>query len=263
MKTVRRQGFTLIELLVVIAIIAILAAILFPVFAKVREKARQTACASNMKQIDLALLEYVQDYNETYPSLGNNGGPQGFIGWSMMLQPYIKNYNIFTCPSNKNTNTYFNSSSGTSPAYPANGVVNDYGANYTYAQSPLNTPYGGLFAYQTGPGVEVSQVKSPSNCIAIAEMANNSFYFQVQLDVTSQAGAQYSPLFAGHTGFSNYSFADGHVKALVPFATVGPNDGGSGQENMWTIDNVDFNTGNPSLLPTVKSNLSLATKAGQ
>jgi len=73
-----RLGFTLIELLVVIAIIAILAAILFPVFAKVREKARQTACLSNQKQLGLAVMQYVQDYDESYPACAF----QGYAGWA-------------------------------------------------------------------------------------------------------------------------------------------------------------------------------------
>src|SRR5471030_2646577 len=82
----RTQGFTLIELLVVIAIIAILAAILFPVFAQAREKARQITCVSNEKQIDLAVLMYAQDYDETYPIAWGFEGP-----WYQTIDPYIKN----------------------------------------------------------------------------------------------------------------------------------------------------------------------------
>jgi len=96
-----RRGFTLIELLVVIAIIAILAAILFPVFARAREKARQTSCLSNIKQIGLGMQMYAQDYDETMPSglycNWTSGGPYGCHG--MVLQPYIKNLNILECPS--------------------------------------------------------------------------------------------------------------------------------------------------------------------
>jgi prepilin-type N-terminal cleavage/methylation domain-containing protein/prepilin-type processing-associated H-X9-DG protein len=103
------RAFTLIELLVVIAIIAILAAILFPVFAQAREKARQTSCLSNMKQIGLGLIQYVQDYDETYPTAyfhnnfscagGCSGTSQGYTHWSFLTQPYIKANNIWLCPS--------------------------------------------------------------------------------------------------------------------------------------------------------------------
>src|SRR5471030_2089327 len=94
--SITRSGFTLIELLVVIAIIAILAAILFPVFAKVREKARQTSCASNEKQIGLALLQYVQDADEAYPSsyYGSKTAPSDSganYKWMDAIYPYIKN----------------------------------------------------------------------------------------------------------------------------------------------------------------------------
>src|ERR1700677_3124023 len=92
-----RRGFTLIELLVVIAIIAILAAILFPVFAKVREKARQISCTSNMKQIGLGIIQYTEDYDETYP------GTNGLINsgnWAQAIYPYVKSTGVFKCPDN-------------------------------------------------------------------------------------------------------------------------------------------------------------------
>jgi prepilin-type N-terminal cleavage/methylation domain-containing protein/prepilin-type processing-associated H-X9-DG protein len=104
-----RKGFTLIELLVVIAIIAILAAILFPVFARAREKARQTSCLSNVKQIGLGFMMYAQDYDETMPyvrlnhaenitypdsSYSNNSAP-----WFVSIYPYVKNIQVYDCPS--------------------------------------------------------------------------------------------------------------------------------------------------------------------
>src|SRR5450631_2495789 len=96
-----KKGFTLIELLVVIAIIAILAAILFPVFAKVREKARQTACLSNEKQLGLGFAQYVQDYDENFPPSTNSqyGSPLGLgYGWGNRINPYVKSTGVFNCP---------------------------------------------------------------------------------------------------------------------------------------------------------------------
>jgi len=110
MLTRKTPGFTLIELLVVIAIIAILAAILFPVFAKAREKALQTSCLSNIKQLALGSLQYMQDYDETFfghisgrrddPVFGATG-PPGYIRWADQIYPYVKNEQMYTCPSDK------------------------------------------------------------------------------------------------------------------------------------------------------------------
>ncbi|MFO7945262.1 MAG: DUF1559 domain-containing protein [Armatimonadota bacterium] len=94
-----RRGFTLIELLVVIAIIAILAAILFPVFARAREKARQTSCLSNLKQLGLGLMMYVQDYDETFLRGSDYHEPGVDTFWGACLYPYVKNYQIYLCPS--------------------------------------------------------------------------------------------------------------------------------------------------------------------
>lgn len=111
----RRSGFTLIELLVVIAIIAILAAILFPVFAQARESARSASCLSNIKQLSLAVLMYTQDYDERFPTplydmdvanpaYGKQAQPWGIwyryhVGWNQLVQPYVKNVQVFLCPS--------------------------------------------------------------------------------------------------------------------------------------------------------------------
>ena len=97
-RTRRSNAFTLIELLVVIAIIAILAAILFPVFAQAREKARQASCLSNMKQIGIGLIMYSSDYDSQYPPSQLGASPQ-IVSWPQMMQPYIKNEQVFICPS--------------------------------------------------------------------------------------------------------------------------------------------------------------------
>ena len=101
-----RQAFTLIELLVVIAIIAILAAILFPVFAKAREKARTASCQSNLKQMGVAFMQYTQDYDESLPLLyqNNQSVPPAGRGyqWTFTIQPYLKNLQVYKCASDTN-----------------------------------------------------------------------------------------------------------------------------------------------------------------
>ena len=103
----KKSAFTLIELLVVIAIIAILAAILFPVFAQARAKARQTACLSNMRQIGTSIMMYVQDYDETYPPSQVNIDPpapaNSVMSWPTLIFPYVKNEGIFVCPDGEQT----------------------------------------------------------------------------------------------------------------------------------------------------------------
>src|SRR5687767_3583983 len=96
----RRRGFTLIELLVVIAIIAILAAILFPVFARAREKARQARCLSNCKQLGLAVMQCAQDHDEALPMRVLSISNVGALSWRGVMQPYIKSWDVLVCPSN-------------------------------------------------------------------------------------------------------------------------------------------------------------------
>ena len=126
------RGFTLIELLVVIAIIAILAAILFPVFAKAREKARQITCASNLKQIGLGFTQYIQDYDERIPCVtDDNAGNNGNEGWAGQIYPYIKSVGVFKCPDDPTTNGL----NGTEVLYPISygmpkaSMPQDNGAN--------------------------------------------------------------------------------------------------------------------------------------
>jgi prepilin-type N-terminal cleavage/methylation domain-containing protein/prepilin-type processing-associated H-X9-DG protein len=144
-------GFTLIELLVVIAIIAILAAVLFPVFARAREKARQTACASNLKQLGVAFLQYAQDYDEVMP--GGNCPSTGCwtyspTGWASMEWPYIKSMGLLACP-NDNTKPI---AGGLVNSYAMNSMtmLGDISKNYTWG----NRTYANLSKF-TAPSLTV------------------------------------------------------------------------------------------------------------
>ncbi len=123
----RKSGFTLIELLVVIAIIAILAAILFPVFARAREKARQTSCLSNVKQISLGILMYSQDYDEAFPGFYSKltTADWPLKQWVHDVMPYVKNEQIFVCPSGGEQNTYGNTPPA-APQFPVSYAVSNW-----------------------------------------------------------------------------------------------------------------------------------------
>lgn len=147
-----RKAFTLIELLVVIAIIAILAAILFPVFATAREKARQTSCASNEKQLGLAFLQYAQDYDENWPTTGwvNSGNNQPYgTGWAGILYSYVKATGVFACPDDP------------TPATSTYPDVVSYGYNFTIAT--LQYP-----GYSVGQSL--GKDNAPANTILLAEV---------------------------------------------------------------------------------------------
>ena len=238
------HGFTLIELLVVIAIIAILAAILFPVFAKVREKARQTTCASNQKQIGLAAMQYVQDYDEAFPVQYYTvpGDYNSIVTWDNLLGPYIKlglaktgtatGYGSFTTP-----NEILHCPDDNVARGGANGA---HWKPRTYSWGPISL------------GAKMAVVQAPAGTILIAERPspNNIVNFNSCWNAGTPA-TQISeadgkvPL---HTGGWNYAFADGHVKWYLPENTIGHNDastvGGSCTWTpalnkpcgMWTID---------------------------
>jgi prepilin-type N-terminal cleavage/methylation domain-containing protein/prepilin-type processing-associated H-X9-DG protein len=139
----QRRGFTLIELLVVIAIIAILAAILFPVFAKAREKARQISCDSNMRQVGLAILQYVQDNDEKEPcGLGTTAADEFGQGWAGQTSPYAKSTGLYKCPDDSTQQ-----SSGTTPTL--------YPISYAFNSNLVGSGSYGALASQQSPAVTV------------------------------------------------------------------------------------------------------------
>jgi prepilin-type N-terminal cleavage/methylation domain-containing protein len=129
----RQTGFTLIELLVVIAIIAILAAILFPVFARARENARRTSCLSNLKQIGLGIAQYTQDYDEKLVSYAYPN-PAGTVtyGWQVALDPYVKSYQMYVCPSAVKLSTYASNSCDPTKVSATGLGSGSYGYNYAF-----------------------------------------------------------------------------------------------------------------------------------
>ena len=212
----KSSAFTLIELLVVIAIIAILAAILFPVFAKVREKARQTSCASNTKQIGLAFMQYIQDNDEQIPvRLTNDTPPQRkSSGWAGRIFPYVKSTGLYKCPDdvpNATVSYMFNTSfaasgfasvaSWSAPASTVMLVETDAGNTSPYdITTPLEVSSPQMYEDVPGPdpGGGVGSVRAASG--PLGGRAFNNYW---ETGLTGR-----------HTDGSNFLLGDGHVKWL-------------------------------------------------
>ena len=200
----KKRAFTLIELLVVIAIIAILAAILFPVFAKAREKARQSSCLSNVKQIGLGVMQYIQDYDERFPRGSGYTAVATVINnsaeWYINCYPYMKNSQIMTCPSYNNSNHLVYSGGQSSNAL-------GYGVDYT-----RNT-----FLDHNDP---LATQKEPASVIYLTEGTNN----YCRLRCNTSEGTNYAWHNARHNEGSNYLFVDGHTKwfKFGPISGTGP-----------------------------------------
>ena len=208
-----RKGFTLIELLVVIAIIAILAAILFPVFAQAREKARTTSCLSNFKQLGVAFTMYLQDYDEVVlpryqacPSTGPAATPDASLLWTATIQPYIKNKQIFVCPSSTQSKygDTWNTRSAVSSGY-----------NQTISGWYYITADGcGSMILPTLPGIQYpakNVMFADSVPGALADGYRGYLFGNTALNVPYNSASAGS-LGARHTDGTNLTFFDGHAK---------------------------------------------------
>ncbi len=232
-----KKGFTLIELLVVIAIIAILAAILFPAFGRVRENARRASCESNMKQIGLAIHQYVQDYDEKMLTYARKVGALN-VEWQSQIYPYTKNEQVFECPSNPSSTLAENSNNAIVTAMsgaPSSGIIVHYvGIVISTGIDPWDcTKSGGfsngdgMFGGSCAPGIHMSEVPNAASTIMVSEAISDMLSINNNSTHTWSVGR----MFGRHIATANYLFADGHVKALGPMATV------ANGVNMWTRDN--------------------------
>lgn len=218
-----RRGFTLIELLVVIAIIALLAAILFPVFARARENARKSSCLNNTKQIGIALMQYVQDYDETYPFVPWKGGtefglPNGASGNASsyavgaVLVPYTKSSQIWRCPSD---------SVQTGPVWTVQN-----GGQYPYQNQSYCYNVAFFAPAWNQPAKNQAEIaKAAELGIVFGGWRGNAFMFDHPCGpvggpdpVTRIEGSPYSPtpsIQQGHLGGGNFTYADGHSKFVT------------------------------------------------
>lgn len=227
----RRNGFTLIELLVVIAIIAILAAILFPVFARARENARKSSCQSNLKQIGIGFAMYSQDYDEYIAPSSLNHVGLGIVWWGYLIQPYLKNSQVLKCPS------YGNPQATAGVGWP--GAANCACANtYWRLRAGYGTNYGDTGRLNPWP------VPSNRPLAQIVDTTGTILVTESTCVVASPPGVWPSDTPANlaaslrHMGGANVLFVDGHVKWLAE-GKMDPCTLGGPARGMWTITEND------------------------
>ena len=215
----KRSGFTLIELLVVIAIIAILAAILFPVFAKAREKARQTSCLSNEKQLATAVLMYAQDWGETFPAWHARTADGGEdVSWRTMVYPYQKSTEIFVCPSNPDSSKYTRDGGDAAGNLDPNEPEPRFRRSYAISRAVSRGSGNSI------RGRRLSEIPKPAQTALIGEVWNTS-YSGINLRWSEHwtKNTIAKRIFAGHNCGMNIAFCDGHAKWMKPTATTNPN----------------------------------------